>query len=329
VNLRALLSARIEAALAEVLGEPAPAVVQPAARPEFGDYQANGIMAAAKRAGENPRVLAERVVAAADLADLADRVEIAGPGFINLTAQPRLSRPARSARRPLHRCRRSAADRGGGLLEPQPRQGDARRPPAQHHHRRCGGPRARSARPPGDPAEPRRRLGHPVRHAADLSRRDRRQLGAARGPGELLPGGEGPIRQRPRVRRAQPPHGGRPAARRARGARPLAALHRHLAVSLPGRLRSPGRHPRARSTSWRRAPTTTTSTRRSSRARCSRPAGRVGRRPLRLPRRVHRQGRRAAAADRAESDGGYLYATTDLAAVRIAAQPLRPIGCCT
>jgi arginyl-tRNA synthetase len=60
-------------------------VVQPAARPEFGDYQANGIMAAAKRAGEKPRVLAERVVAAADLADLADRVEIAGPGFINLT----------------------------------------------------------------------------------------------------------------------------------------------------------------------------------------------------------------------------------------------------
>ena len=84
MNVRALLNARLETALAEVLGDRAPAVLQPSARPEFGDYQANGIMGAAKRAGSKPRELAERVIARADLRDVADPPEIAGPGFINL-----------------------------------------------------------------------------------------------------------------------------------------------------------------------------------------------------------------------------------------------------
>jgi arginyl-tRNA synthetase len=89
MNLKQRLSERLDTALGralgQALGQAAPAMVQAATRTEYGDYQANGIMAAAKRAGEKPRALAERVVAAADLADLTDRVEIAGPGFINLT----------------------------------------------------------------------------------------------------------------------------------------------------------------------------------------------------------------------------------------------------
>ena len=84
MNVRALLTERLETALAKALGESTPAVVQPAARPEFGDYQANGIMAAAKRTRQNPRALAERVIALAELDDLTDPPEIAGPGFINL-----------------------------------------------------------------------------------------------------------------------------------------------------------------------------------------------------------------------------------------------------
>ena len=52
-------------------------------RPEFGDYQANGVMRAAKLAGENPRQLAKKILAAADLSDLVDLAEVAGPGFIN------------------------------------------------------------------------------------------------------------------------------------------------------------------------------------------------------------------------------------------------------
>jgi arginyl-tRNA synthetase len=59
--------------------------VLPVARPEFGDYQVNGIMAAAKMVGTRPRDMAAKVVSAADVSDLAEKVEIAGPGFINVT----------------------------------------------------------------------------------------------------------------------------------------------------------------------------------------------------------------------------------------------------
>ncbi|MFU8813973.1 MAG: arginine--tRNA ligase [Pseudomonadales bacterium] len=85
MNLKRLLNDRLAAALQSSIGEAAPAVVQPSARPEFGDYQANGVMGAAKRARQNPRALAETVLRNADLAGIADRTEIAGPGFINIT----------------------------------------------------------------------------------------------------------------------------------------------------------------------------------------------------------------------------------------------------
>ena len=60
------------------------ALVTQGTRPGFGDYQANGAMGAAKRMGTNPRELAARIVAALDLHGIAERVEIAGPGFINI-----------------------------------------------------------------------------------------------------------------------------------------------------------------------------------------------------------------------------------------------------
>ena len=85
MNVRALISRRVEAALTKASGNPAPASVQPASRPEFGDYQSNGVMAAAKRIGTNPRQLATDVVAVAELNDVADAIEIAGPGFLNIT----------------------------------------------------------------------------------------------------------------------------------------------------------------------------------------------------------------------------------------------------
>jgi arginyl-tRNA synthetase len=85
MNLKRLLNERFAAAMQASLGEPAPPVLQQAARVEFGDYQANGVMGAAKRARQNPRALAEAVLASTDLAGIADRTEIAGPGFINVT----------------------------------------------------------------------------------------------------------------------------------------------------------------------------------------------------------------------------------------------------
>jgi arginyl-tRNA synthetase len=83
-----LIDARVKAALAAVGCPDAPAVVAPAGRPEFGDYQANGVMGAAKAKKMNPRQLAEQVIAVLDLSGIASKVEIAGPGFINITLAP-------------------------------------------------------------------------------------------------------------------------------------------------------------------------------------------------------------------------------------------------
>ncbi|MCK4274967.1 MAG: arginine--tRNA ligase, partial [Phycisphaerae bacterium] len=85
MNLRRELDGRLTEALSEVCGREAPALVAPASRPQFGDYQANGVMAAAKMLKADPRELAQKVLAAADLSDLAGKVEIAGAGFINIT----------------------------------------------------------------------------------------------------------------------------------------------------------------------------------------------------------------------------------------------------
>ena len=53
-------------------------------RPQFGDYQANGVMGAAKKLKVNPRELATKVVAELDLTGIASNIELAGPGFINI-----------------------------------------------------------------------------------------------------------------------------------------------------------------------------------------------------------------------------------------------------
>ena len=83
-----LINQRVQAALAAAGAPDAPAVIQLASKPEFGDYQANGVMGAAKALKTNPRELAQKVVAALDLEGIADKVEIAGPGFINIHLAP-------------------------------------------------------------------------------------------------------------------------------------------------------------------------------------------------------------------------------------------------
>jgi arginyl-tRNA synthetase len=87
MHIRRTLTARIEAAFAD-LGVAGEALVQNATRPEHGDYQANGVMGAAKRAGRNPRELAAQVVDRLDLDGIAAQVDIAGPGFINIKLAP-------------------------------------------------------------------------------------------------------------------------------------------------------------------------------------------------------------------------------------------------
>ena len=59
-------------------------LVKPAQNAQFGDFQANFAMPLAKRVGRKPRELAEEIAAAADLSDLFDPPDVAGPGFLNL-----------------------------------------------------------------------------------------------------------------------------------------------------------------------------------------------------------------------------------------------------
>nr|WP_237476185.1 arginine--tRNA ligase [Vibrio eleionomae] len=70
----------------EAAGAPAgtPAAVRQSAKPQFGDYQANGVMGAAKKLGTNPREFAQKVLDVLDLDGIASKTEIAGPGFINI-----------------------------------------------------------------------------------------------------------------------------------------------------------------------------------------------------------------------------------------------------
>jgi len=86
VNLKRELEQRISQALAAA-GAPAgsDALVARSSKPQFGHYQANGCMAAAKALKANPRELAQKVLDNLDLSDIAEPPEIAGPGFINIT----------------------------------------------------------------------------------------------------------------------------------------------------------------------------------------------------------------------------------------------------
>jgi arginyl-tRNA synthetase len=84
-----ILNERIGAAMAKVTGRPdCAAIVRPATDARFGDYQANGAMALAKQIKTNPRKLAESVVEQLDLSDICEPPEVAGPGFINLRLRP-------------------------------------------------------------------------------------------------------------------------------------------------------------------------------------------------------------------------------------------------
>ena len=90
MNPRRLLSTRIRKSL-KTCGIEAPPLVRTASKPEFGDYQADGIMAAAKSLGKNPRALAEQVRKACllqdkqfDGVDVIESVDVAGPGFLNV-----------------------------------------------------------------------------------------------------------------------------------------------------------------------------------------------------------------------------------------------------
>ena len=62
-----------------------PIILKASSNPDFGDYQINGVMGAAKKRKTNPRELATRVAEQLKQSPVFEKVEVAGPGFINLT----------------------------------------------------------------------------------------------------------------------------------------------------------------------------------------------------------------------------------------------------
>lgn len=79
----AIVSDLLRPVFAEIAGSDD---VDPVVRPsDRADAQVNGALPLAKQIGGNPRQIAERVVASGVLDDVCSDVEIAGPGFVNLT----------------------------------------------------------------------------------------------------------------------------------------------------------------------------------------------------------------------------------------------------
>ncbi|MEB3262923.1 MAG: arginine--tRNA ligase, partial [Synechococcus sp.] len=80
------------AAAAVAAGQPLDPQLAPASKPEFGDFQANGALPLAKPLGQPPRAIAQAIVEQlqgdAGFAALCLEPQIAGPGFINLTLRP-------------------------------------------------------------------------------------------------------------------------------------------------------------------------------------------------------------------------------------------------
>ena len=85
MNIQSILSEKIkQAMIAAGADAQCEALVRQSGKVQFGDYQANGIMPAAKKLGLNPREFAQNVLDKANLQDIAEKTEIAGPGFINI-----------------------------------------------------------------------------------------------------------------------------------------------------------------------------------------------------------------------------------------------------
>jgi len=66
-------------------GFPLAGEVTPATDPRFGDYQSNAVLVLGKQRGENPLKMAEAIIANLDVTEISEQPSVAGAGFINFT----------------------------------------------------------------------------------------------------------------------------------------------------------------------------------------------------------------------------------------------------
>lgn len=88
MKLQQTLSNQIEQAFAVAGISGSPIVLQPAKDAKHGDFQINGVMGAAKKVGQNPRELAQKVADELNGKGAFAGAEVAGPGFVNLRLSP-------------------------------------------------------------------------------------------------------------------------------------------------------------------------------------------------------------------------------------------------
>ena len=88
MKLHQLVAAEVEQAFSANGLTDQPIILQPAKNRDFGDYQINGVMGAAKKTRQNPRELAQKVADALQQNPLIATARVAGPGFINLKLRP-------------------------------------------------------------------------------------------------------------------------------------------------------------------------------------------------------------------------------------------------
>jgi len=86
-TFQSLLAKKLSNALAAA-GLPDAGDLTPATDPRFGDYQTNAALVLGKQRGENPREVAEKIVGNLNVCDVCEPPVIAGPGFINFTLRP-------------------------------------------------------------------------------------------------------------------------------------------------------------------------------------------------------------------------------------------------
>lgn len=84
MKLHQQIAAEVEAAFMKANLSNYPIILQAAKNPDFGDYQINGVMGAAKKSNQNPRTLAQTIATLLADSKLIESAEVAGPGFINL-----------------------------------------------------------------------------------------------------------------------------------------------------------------------------------------------------------------------------------------------------
>src|SRR5262249_56204350 len=87
IPLRDVLTKQVSSVFAAAGYDPALGDVVPSQRPDLGQFQCSGVLAAAKKYRRAPKAIADDVIARLQTSEAFSNVSFAAPGFINLTVR--------------------------------------------------------------------------------------------------------------------------------------------------------------------------------------------------------------------------------------------------